>query len=452
MFEITMIFTALTLLLGIYISNKMGTKPNGNMILGLRLPPEAMENAAVTQIARDFARANNAITLVLLLLAIPFGLLPYVSLSMIYLVAWSALAFALYGLGLGKYYDALRELKQQNQWWAGDAQIIYIDTEVSRLKGSYPISRWWYVLPVALAALPFIVANGGDGATYLGFAILGALGVLWAWGLSFMGRKATVYSSKTEINQHLNRLYQREWSKYWLCMALAHSGVMTLLCWLVHHQAHVPWAVMALVFTLAIAIIAPAIFTHSKIRQERNRLLQWTDTYTDQDIYWHRGIYNNPNDSNWFVEKRIGIGMTINMGKRGAKAIIFALIGGSALLVLGLGIYLLPLDFGSIAIETSPEHLTIQAPFGGYNVYVRDIKSIALVDTLPTATRTRAATGHRLMVGRFWVIGHGESHVFVHRDSLPVIVLELPEGHVFVNTGVGEDTVALYHWLRGLMP
>ena len=69
--------------------------------------------------------------------------------------------------------------------------------------------------------------------------------------------------------------------------------------------------------------------TYLKIRRERNKVLrlQSEEVCTDDDIYWIGGIfYNNPNDGKIMVEKRIGIGMTVNIGTLAGKLIIAAVV------------------------------------------------------------------------------------------------------------------------------
>lgn len=68
-----------------------------------------------------------------------------------------------------------------------------------------------------------------------------------------------------------------------------------------------------------------------RFRYERNDRLEATLLreehkffYTDDDEYWIIGTtYNNPNDHSVMVPKRIGIGTTINNGRKTGKSIYY---------------------------------------------------------------------------------------------------------------------------------
>jgi len=139
--------------------------------------------------------------------------------------------------------------------------------------------------------------------------------------------------------------------------------------------------------------------------------------------------------------------MTLNMAKRGAKTIMIGTFGGAVLLVLWLGISSLPLDFGSITIEADANNVSIRAPLRNYDFFISDIESIELIDTFPSATRINAAIGNRLLVGQFNVTGYGAGSVFVHRDSMPIIVIKLHNNRVFLNEETQDETITLYNQL-----
>ncbi|HYX50411.1 MAG TPA: DUF5808 domain-containing protein [Ktedonobacteraceae bacterium] len=66
--------------------------------------------------------------------------------------------------------------------------------------------------------------------------------------------------------------------------------------------------------------------------------------YRDDDQYWYGGFfYNNPDDPALFVEKRYGIGWTLNFGHPQAKLVLI----GSVVVVLVLSI--LPILFSGTA-------------------------------------------------------------------------------------------------------
>jgi uncharacterized membrane protein len=350
---IVMFITALIVLLSVYGAHKTGANPNGNTLLGISLPNEVLENDAVTGIAQKYRRANNLLGLIFFALSLPLIFITYASISFIYMLAWGVAVFGLYGAVLNKHYDKLATLKAEKKWWVGECRIISVDTEVSRLKDLFPVSKTWYLIPLLIGTfiITFLVVTKSDDVLLWGIAFSGLAVIFTIFILSRVIDKGRtkVYSDNSEVNLTLNRLYKRVWSQCWLAIAILNSAINAAFCWtqlIIGYNAAV---LVGYILLLSVSTLVLLFLAHNKICTERNRLLLIAneDSYTDDDPYWYRGSYCNPNDNRWWVEKRIGIGMTINEGKRGAKLIIYTSYGLVILLFLGFAVYLLPHDFSS---------------------------------------------------------------------------------------------------------
>jgi uncharacterized membrane protein len=69
-----------------------------------------------------------------------------------------------------------------------------------------------------------------------------------------------------------------------------------------------------------------------------------SEGFRDDDRYWHGGFfYSNPDDPALFVEKRYGLGWTLNFGHPEARLVLIASLG--AFLVLSI----LPIIISGIA-------------------------------------------------------------------------------------------------------
>ena len=193
-------------------------------------------------------------------------------------------------------------------------------------------------------------------------------------------------------------------------------------------------------------IIIPMILAQINVRKARNRFMRLVneEVYIDEDEYWVFGamFYNNPNDSRSMVEKRIGYGMTANLASWLGKvtyAVIVAAIG----FWIGLTVYLLPLDFGSVTLSVDGQVAAINAPMMDYSFSTEDIVSVSLMEDIPIASKVHGGDSPRFFVGRFFVYGYGESHVYIHRNAPPYIAVELPDGWLFFN-GSSKETTERY--------
>jgi hypothetical protein len=125
--------------------------------------------------------------------------------------------------------------------------------------------------------------------------------------------------------------------------------------------------------------------------------------------------------------------------------------GLAALFVLGLAVLAIPLDFGSVEFAISGQTATITAPlYDDYSFPVDGMASVALIDDFPDATKIFGANSARLYIGRYYVAGYkGTSHVFIHRNCPPYIVVGLEGGWVIFNGGTQEETRRYFSILEG---
>ena len=107
----------------------------------------------------------------------------------------------------------------------------------------------------------------------------------------------------------------------------------------------------------------PMFYAYMKVENIRNRFAGALDgkIVVDEDDCWRGMNYYNPYDRNVFVEKRVGIGVTVNMATFAGKVFSFIML----LVIIGvavLGIKMIPVDFGEIEIHDTGKIIRIEAP------------------------------------------------------------------------------------------
>jgi uncharacterized membrane protein len=89
-----------------------------------------------------------------------------------------------------------------------------------------------------------------------------------------------------------------------------------------------PWALLA-VIPVFLAFLAAALYKATS----SGALTSASSSADADDSHWSfAGIYNNPDDPALFVEKRLGIGFTLNFGNPWARRFMVGVLGGVALL------------------------------------------------------------------------------------------------------------------------
>jgi uncharacterized membrane protein len=216
--------TAATMLLAVHFSYQSSTKANRNILLGIALPKNALTDSAVTDIVNRYRKTNALTALALLLLFVPYySFASFVSLSLIHLLVWCVACFYLYQKMFNKYYDELAALKAKKEWWVGKRDTVSIDTQVSRLKDTFPLPAKWFALPLFISMIPLLsLLTSGNSETLLWvFSVTGIASIIIVFLISriFAKDKTVTYSEDSEINLALNRVYQREWSKNFFAIA-----------------------------------------------------------------------------------------------------------------------------------------------------------------------------------------------------------------------------------------
>lgn len=455
MIDIIPVFVTLVTLAAIILTNKTGEKPNGNILLGVTLPHSELTNETVTKIAKEYRKAYMILGAVFLALIIPLLFNRYISVELLYILVWCITLFYMNGQIQKTYFQKLYTLKKKNGWFTGKKDMISIDTEVSKLKGKMLVSKWWFVVAFALSLIPIImlVAENETNPSNL----LMSAGALIIVAICFfiytvISKERTVtYSENTEINIALNYIYKYQRSKCWVIEAFGGTVLGCSLFTLFRYDMlHSPVAIL-LIFMSTCFIMLPILSSYNTIRNERQKLLIFdaTDVYTDNDQYWETGTYNNPNDKQVWVEKRVGYGTTINMATPAGKitnVILAAVIVG----VVGLSIYLSPLDFGSVNFFIVNDSATITAPMYSDDFTPDQIEHVELIENLPSLRKHHGGDSPTFYVGDFNVMGYGNCSVYVRRNNTPYIVITLDNRTIIFNGNTPEDTENYYLQLSEL--
>jgi hypothetical protein len=217
-------------------------------------------------------------------------------------------------------------------------------------------------------------------------------------------------------------------------MATLSSGYFTAMSFMAINNGLNATLTAVTFIAICLIIIFPVVVYHNKIRAVKNRILlvENETVYTDNDLFWQGGIYNNPNDFNTLVEKRVRFGTTVNIASKGGKILIASIVPLIVLWV-GIAVYMLPFDFGTVTIELSAQTATINAPMNRFTFSANEVISVSMLEDMPHAGRVNHVSHGRIISGVSHVRGYGESHVFVLRGNAPYIRIELERGYVFLN-------------------
>lgn len=446
-------FVILIFVVALFITNQTATKPNKNIILGITLPYHTLKNQDVMNIVKGYKKAYSVLILIFIILSLPMLIFKnYPSVTMIYTFTWILLLLYLNNKTYIKHFKALYSLKRKNDWFLENKQVITVDTEVSRIKNKMPVSWLWFIPSFIICIIPFIITitvenNPNASEIFLSLLSVPAIALFyWLYRLYSSG-KAVVFSEKTEVNLACNFIHKRLWSLCWVVIA-ALTSVLHLLQYL-NLQGKDNYSLPITLFLYILIFLVCVFYTYNKIRSTQNRLLEASldVIYTDDDEFWARGYYYNPNDRRTMVEKRIGYGFTCNMATLKGKCLTFGILVPVIVLILFLSIVFVKMDTGNFNLFINEGTVKIEAPMYAFSFDINEIQEIKKVDVLPKGARTNGAATEVYNLGNFNLNGYGNSRMYVYKENPPFIIVKLKDIYLFINGKTKETTDKYYKTL-----
>ncbi|BAQ13293.1 membrane protein [Clostridium botulinum B2 128] len=320
-----------------------------DIFLGVRIPEEESEKMEIKNIYRSFVLWNIIISLpVIFLLSFIVYKFNNIGLFVLFTFIYIFISFLIYL----KFNNDVKKLKSNKNWFKNKKQVIAVDTEFSSENANKSlISPWWFLIPIliilitifmnikAYPNLPNKVATHWDfngnvngyqnKSTFLIYQM--PLMELFITSIFFLCYKIIGWSKKQisavnpEESKTRNKLFRRILSIYMTFSAIAMTIFLSIINFEIMKVIDINDKYMmyfSLIFTLS--IIIATILLGVKVGQGGSNLKLNYKNYNknnfinkDDDDHWILGntIYYNKKDPSLFIEKRFGIGWTINAGR-----------------------------------------------------------------------------------------------------------------------------------------
>ncbi|KGO12862.1 DUF1648 domain-containing protein [Clostridium botulinum] len=331
-----------------------------DIFLGVRIPEEESEKMEIKNIYRNFVLWNIIISLpVIFLLSFIVYKFNNIGLFVLFTLIYLFISFLIYL----KFNNNVKKLKSNKNWFKNKKQVIAVDTEFSSENANKSlISPWWFLIPIliilitifmnikAYPNLPNKVATHWDfngnvngyqnKSTFLIYQM--PLMELFITSIFFLCYKIIGWSKKQinavnpEESKTRNKLFRRILSIYMTFSAIAMTIFLSIINFQIMKVIDINDKYMmyfSLIFTLS--IIIATILLGVKVGQGGSNLkLNYKNDNKnnfinkDDDDHWILGntIYYNKEDPSLFIEKRFGIGWTINAGRPLGLIIYMSLI------------------------------------------------------------------------------------------------------------------------------
>jgi hypothetical protein len=172
---------------------------------------------------------------------------------------------------------------------------------------------------------------------------------------------------------------------------------------------------------------------------------EWANQ-ADEDEYWANGFsYHNPKDPRVFVDKRVGVGLTVNTGTLAGKLIMGGTVALFAAVVLGVSVMMIRSELDPPVMTITPDaRVEIDYQMYPFDFAIAEIEELALVEEIPSGRRTNGEATDKVARGHFNLLDLGKARLYVFKNNPPYIRIKLPDVYIFYNEQDPAKTRRLY--------
>lgn len=336
------------LLIGYFMPNFI----KKTLLFGITIPEKVSTSEEVLKIQKNYKRnyALSAVTISIILnvIAIKTQSTNILNFGIFILLGIMTINY-LYS------HNKAKLLKKEKGWTQNKKQVVIVDTS-HRYKQKY-LSHHWFWIPISIVIFTIIFTMVeypnlpnqistqfdfyGNITNYTNKSFFSVFGLpLTQIGMTTMfyiiyriiqRAKSSIQASRPKASLKQNQIAKRYWAIYMLVISviinLQFAYIQLNVLQVIDSKSKISFLIHGL--SIIIPMIG-AILVAIKTGQSGSRIKVDNEDETnnnvidrDDDIFWKWGMfYYNPDDYSLFIEKRFGIGWTINFGRPAGMAIM----------------------------------------------------------------------------------------------------------------------------------
>lgn len=445
--------------LAMYFNCRYMIKGNKNILIGVTIPFLELKNEKVLDITNKFKQENIILYIISVIAFIPSFFFKFNSNQILYLFLWIGVLYEISRRLFMKYNKKLMDLKRENNWLLPSKRLITIDTEVTRLKDKMPISVLWFIPSFIISLIPIVIVFNNIKEYGVSFeiaasnALIGNIIFLIMYRLYSKG-KIEVISEDTDANIAYNKIFKRTWTMGTIVAATVQSlGMLFMFIIFLNNINSAILFVLSVIIPSSIILIG-IFYINNKIREEQGKILNACTNliYTDNDEFWSKGVYNNPNDRSVTVEDRTGYGITYNLGTKKGRRIYYGSLIFVGIIVIGAIFSMMRFDHAKFDLDIVSNIVKISAPTYGTEFNINDIEEVSMINKLPSGIRTNGVGASTYNLGNFSIKDYGQSKLYVYFENPNCISIKLKNNtYIFFNSKSNEETLKYYNELKNVL-
>ena len=445
----TLWFVQLCLLLDLHFI----TRKKSEYLLFMTIRGEQREDADVVQVVREVKKEVWIMMAVMFAATGVFFLLPLLrkgelSLSTIYMTLWCTVLILWDFKIIKKYTNRMYDLKTEKGWQTPvKKSMAEVDTVVSRMKKTMPVSEIWLAIPAWICIGSFVwwFYCAVEYKMLLILLITNVLAFLFFCYMYYRlsHGKLKVYSEDSDLNYALNRVSKRAWtgcvvweatllcSFHFITTVLLHSYMKGIASG--KEDVNGILAGVAVCAVLSVLLIFVVLFVAAgKVKQAKRELAEAANfSYAeDEDVYWKNGYYYNPGDTNTFVENR-SMGIATNMATKWGPITKWVLIV-TFIMCIGIGVAMFPIDFGGMYMTVGKESLELRGClYYKETLSFDEVTEVYLLSEQPESSRVWGTGTDRFSMGDYHFKGYGNGKAMMDKEAEYFILAKRENGKWF---------------------
>lgn len=457
MIFLVLIFSSLMVLLISQYSMVQLGQANGNTILAVNLPEKYLKDLTINLIAREYTLSCYKIFYRHLIALIIFIFTRnYVMISTLLTLVYCISLSIFYMLSFDKYRKQIIKIKREQNLYHGDKHIVTIDTQITKIKDTFLLSRKHFIPPIVItiifATIMFSNQTNIEIMISIPIFLLVLLSVTNIVTYEILMRMPTkLYSEDTDLNIALNKSFKMEWSRAFIISMYTNIAYIPIFIMSNRYNYNEYILVFGILIVSMLTVVV-MIIAYNRVKNSRNELLELSQSdknqyyLDDDDNYILGGLYYNKNNSSTFVEKRVlGMGLTINLATKLGQ--LYAIITG--IMMIGLIFFLItqiPLDFWKGTTFTqNGDIITINAPSYVIDFDINDIVSIEILEELPNLLKINGVATNTIYLGNFLIKDEGSAKIYINRNVKKYIYITLSTDERIILNGENIEVTDNYY-------
>ncbi|MBP5185203.1 MAG: hypothetical protein J6113_08855 [Lachnospiraceae bacterium] len=434
------------------------------LVFGVKNRPEFKEDRTA-QIVDKISEKQRKRALIVIIATVAVGVLLFLLKGVApQVTSWTVLVFLSIIAVMIPYSLGNSEMKslKRSLGIASSASVTY--TDLSNAGAVHALSPVSMLLPVAVGFVAVIVALLADLKVFTipsfemagTFLLTTMMAVFWLTSViitifAFVmdNTRNEVISADSAINANYNRAKKKNFADTFVLMNWINTVYIVCVLAVFAFDPSDMLFIIVLAAYMLLLFVGVALFVARERRLQAAYQKEMTLTEDDDD-YWFAGMfYYNPSDKRLNVEKRAGVGGTINMAHPAGK-VITGILALTLIFVVLVLVWVGMLEVTPLKLKYDDGRVVCHQLRDDYVIDVKDIESAEYGENLKNLKlyRISGVGSNTELKGNFSVNGENGCKVFLWTENEAYIKIVTKTKTYYVNGATKEETAAVYSELE----